>query len=50
MHVCTYAVSMVAMVMCITRMESDFEEVEHIESEADDRTLDEVAIFVVVKA
>ena len=47
MHMCTYTVSMV---MCVTSVESDFKQVEHIESKADDRTLDEVAIFVVVKA
>ena len=47
MHMCTYAVSMV---MRVTRVESDFKQVEHIESKADDRTLDKVAIFVVVKA
>ena len=50
MRACTYTVSMVSVGMCITRVENDFKQVENIESKADDHTLDEVAIFVVVEA
>lgn len=42
MHV-TY---ILLIVMCVTWVENNFKQVEHIKSNADDHTLDNVAIFV----
>ena len=45
---CARRTYMVSVVMCVTRVKNDFKQVEHVKSNADDNTFDEVAILVVI--